>query len=224
VIGEIRPSRNPGRLVCDILDGARFTEPVPFKDGDADYLEPDGVRRGYYQQGVRRISEEVFNQIVARAGHASKPGETRRLGSGAPGKRYASPEDAREIEIRSRAIVTAYLLRHFPQAQVCGMPTNNPGFDLETDIPGFRYVEVKGTRSRLPEFLLSEGERQFGAVNHEEYLFAVVYGMDLDADTHEGIATVRAPLGSAHRLAPRQWSGTLSPGAQVPLHSASSTG
>jgi hypothetical protein len=159
VVGEIRPSRNPDRLVCDVLDGLCFPEPVPFKDENGNYLEPNGSRRGYYQPGVRKIPEEVFNAIVSRAG-ADQERAGQRPGAPSSGSGYASSEDARAIEVLSRAIVADYLRDRFPQAQIVDLPTNNPGFDLETDIPGLRYVEVKGTRSSRPEFKLSEGERR----------------------------------------------------------------
>jgi hypothetical protein len=209
VIGEIRPSRNPGRLVCEVLDGDRFREPVPFKDEQGSYLEPGGSRSGYYQQGVRKIPEEVFTAIIARGGAAAprsgSPSTERPSTRGG----YATPEDARAVELCSRKIVIAYLLEQFPTARIVDMPTNNPGFDLETDIPGLRYVEVKGTRGPLPEFFLSEGERRFGATHSADYLFAVVYGIELSSGAHVGISTARAPLGSAQHLTPRQWSGLL---------------
>jgi uncharacterized protein DUF3883 len=62
------------------------------------------------------------------------------------------------------------------------MPTNNPGFDLETDRPGFRYIEVKGTQASIPRFILSEGERKFGVAHENDYLLIVVFGMDLSGD------------------------------------------
>ena len=215
-IGAISPSRNPNRLVCEVLDGERFPEPVPFKDEKGNYLEPGGSRSGYYQQGVRKIPEGVFTAIIAR-GAAARTGLPP---SSRPSTRrpYASPEDAREVELCSRAIVTGYLLERFPAGRVVDMPTNNPGFDLETDIPHLRYVEVKGTRSPRPEFLLSEGERRFAATHLDDYLFAVVYGIELSSGAHVGISTARAPLGSAHRLVPQQWSGALPIDTQVDLN------
>jgi hypothetical protein len=217
VVGEIRPSRNPDRLVCEVLDGDRFPEPVPFKDEDGNYLEPGGSRSGYYQQGVRKITEEAFSAIIARGAAAVPPPAPPSRGRPSTRRPYATPEDAREVELCSRGIVTRYLLESFPAARVVDMPTNNPGFDLETDIPGLRYVEVKGTRGPRPEFLLSEGERRFGAAHRDEYLFAVVYGIVLSSGAHTGISTARAPLGSSQRLVPQQWSGLLPTDSQVDL-------
>jgi hypothetical protein len=217
VIGAIRPSRNPGRLVCEVLDGDPFPEPVPFKDEGGNYLEPGGTRSGYYQQGVRKIPEEVFIAIIGRGVAALPPAPSPPRGRSSTRRPYASPEDAREVELCSRGIVTRYLREQFDGARVLDMPTNNPGFDLETDIPGLRYVEVKGTRGPRPEFLLSEGERRFAAAHIDDYLFAVVYGIELSSGAHTGISTARAPLGSAHRLVPQQWSGLLPSDTQVDL-------
>lgn len=224
VIGGIRPSRNPGRLICEVLDGDRFAELVPFKDEQGNHLEPGGSRSGYFQQGVRKIPEEVFTAIIARGAAAGSPTGSLSPEPPPPSPErpptrggYATPEDARAVELCSRKIVTAYLLEQFPAARVLDMPTNNPGFDLETDIPGLRYVEVKGTRGPLPEFFLSEGERRFGQTHSEDYLFAVVYGIVLSSGAHVGISTARAPLGAAHNLTPRQWSGLLPLDTQVNL-------
>ncbi|HEX5593599.1 MAG TPA: DUF3883 domain-containing protein [Solirubrobacterales bacterium] len=217
VIGVIRPSRTPGRLVCEVLDGERFPEPVPFKDKQGDYLEPGGSRSGYYQQGVRKVSEEVFTAIISRGATAVPQPPPASSGRSSTRRLYASPEDAREVERCSRTIVTGYLLERFPSARIVDMPTNNPGFDLETDVPSLRYVEVKGTRGPLPEFHLSEGERRFAAAHQDTYLFAVVYGIELSSGAHTGISTVRAPLGSAQRLVPQQWTGLLPTDTQVDM-------
>lgn len=213
VVGEVRPSRIDDRLVCDVLDGAPFPEPVPFKDENGGHLEPGGSSRGYYQPGVRKIPESVFLEIVSRAeidyrtasgGGAALSGKTRNGGG-----LYASPAVAQETERQSRLIARGYLLDRFPGTDIIDMPTNNPGFDLETDRPGFRYIEVKGTQAPIPRFILSEGERQFGAAHENDYLLIVVFGMNLSAETHLRIAVARAPLGSAQRLAPIQWRGAL---------------
>ena len=209
VVGEIRRSQVEGRLVCDVLDGSPFAEPVPFKDANGRHLEPGGASSGYFQPGVRKISEEVYTEIVSRAGAEPQPAGA--AGGAVPASRggYASPAVAREVERQSRRAVADLLLARFPDARITDMPTNNPGFDLGTDIPGFRYVEVKGTQAGFPRFFLSEGERQFGSAHRDEYLFAVVFGMDLAAETHRGIELSRAPLGSAHGLEVFQWVGVL---------------
>src|SRR4051794_8115852 len=41
VVGEIRPSANTGRLVCDVY-GEEFDMPLPFRAADGTPLEPGG--------------------------------------------------------------------------------------------------------------------------------------------------------------------------------------
>lgn len=55
-------------LFCEILNFVEFAEPVPFKTGATNYLERNGTRRGYFQQGVRTISDEEFASILGAAG------------------------------------------------------------------------------------------------------------------------------------------------------------
>lgn len=68
VVGKtVKGSRNNGRLVCEIIDFKRFVAPVPFKRSKTDYLEIGGKRRGYFQRGVRRITESEYKDIVDSA-------------------------------------------------------------------------------------------------------------------------------------------------------------
>jgi hypothetical protein len=223
IIGAIRDSPTPGRLVCQILDGEEFLMPLPFKDERGNYLEPGGSRSGYYQQGVRDISEDAFQRILALAGagpmDGSLPGhedESSQLlvpnGSRAG---YATAAVAQETERQSRIVLTNFLSRSLPGVEISAMALNNPGFDLETTADRFRFVEVKGTSKPLPTFFLSEGERRFGDEHADAYLLAVVYGMDLSEETYDDIALSRAPLKPGDLLAPTQWSGRL-PASQGP--------
>jgi Domain of unknown function (DUF3883) len=214
IIGEIRESSTAGRLICQILDGEEFIVPLPFKDAKGNYLEPDGSRRGYFQQGVRGIPEDAFQRIVALGGGGPMDGSAYDSGSGAearglvrPG--YATAANAQETERQSRIAVAELLAQAVPEIEIVEMATNNPGFDLETSAGRFRFVEVKGTIKRLPTFFLSEGERRFGAEHSEAYLLAVVYGMDLERESHEDIALSRAPLLPGELLNPFQWAGRL---------------
>lgn len=213
IVGEIRPSRVENRLVCEVLDGTTFPEPVSFKDENGRHLEPGGATRGYYQPGVRKISESVYLEIVSRAnveptaGSSSSTATARNTGG--RGGTYASSEVAQEVERQSRRIAKEYLLDRLPGVEIMEMPTNNPGFDLETNRLGSRYIEVKGTQAPVPRFFLSEGERQFGAAHQGDYLLVVVFGMDLAEETHQGIETARGPIGSTQRLEPTQWRGIL---------------
>jgi hypothetical protein len=213
IVGSARPSATADRLVCEILDGRPFSVPVPFKENDRTYLEPGGSRPGYYVQGVRAITEEVFADIIARGGiEEAKASEERNQnlpGGSARNSMYANAAVGRKVEEYSRRIIIDYLKQEHPQCRVRQMPLNNPGYDLATDHPPSRFVEVKGTQADFPRFAMSEGERRFGELNRDEYLLTVVFGIDLAQKTHSGIETARAPLGSAHRLEPIQWAGLL---------------
>ncbi|MGH9566240.1 MAG: protein NO VEIN domain-containing protein [Candidatus Angelobacter sp.] len=217
VIGEIHPSETVGRLVCEIKDGEPFASPLSFKNENGKPLEPGGARSGYYVEGVRVVSEEIFAGILTHAealealpsgppsgSSSDKNGKLLRFGGGL----YASPSAGREVETQSRAVITEFLEAKHHGARVDQMPANHPGYDLETDIPGLRYVEVKGTQAAIPRFLLSEGERLFGLAHLDEYQLFVVFGMELHSRSHLGIAVSRAPLSKA-RLTPFQWAGVL---------------
>jgi hypothetical protein len=66
IVGEVGPAPDEsGRLVCGIVDYRDFPDPVPFKTSENGYLEFGGTRRGYFQQGVRTISVEEFENILA---------------------------------------------------------------------------------------------------------------------------------------------------------------
>lgn len=217
IIGDISESVTPGRLVCRILDPEEFLVPLPFKDEHGLHLEPGGSRSGYFQQGVREISEEDFQRILALAGAGPMDGVPQRvieessqlLVPGGSSSGYAPVAVARETERQSRNAVVRFLGAALPDAKIIEMATNNPGFDLETSVDRVRFVEVKGTSKPLPTFFLSEGERRFGDEHADAYLLAVVYGMDLSRETFDDIALSRAPLRPGDLLAPTQWSGRL---------------
>jgi Protein NO VEIN, C-terminal len=219
IVGDIRVSAIEGRLVCEVVDGRPFQRPVPFKDGHDQYLEPEGARPGYYVPGVRPISDEAFAEILSRAEATDSPSGPRPDPDELPppprssrNSLYAKPEVAREVERRSREIAIGHLESLHPGCAVWELPTNNPGFDLETDVPGTRFVEVKGTQAGFPRFAMSEGERRFAEANRDDYMLSVVFGIDLGAGTHLGIETARAPLGASHGLEPIQWAGALGGG------------
>jgi hypothetical protein len=98
----------------------------------------------------------------------------------------------------------------FPGAHVEVKKHNNPGFDLVVTDCGrvIRYVEVKGTRSALPIFHLTETERRFSEENATLYTLLVLWSIDLDRKTyqltrHDGEVVV----GSV--LRPERYSGRL---------------
>ena len=66
IVGSIQTdAHDTTRLRCDILQYRAFSNAVPFKDSSGRYLEDGGIRRGYFQRGVRRISESEFQRIIA---------------------------------------------------------------------------------------------------------------------------------------------------------------
>ena len=64
IVGDVSEAQN-GRLKCRIEKFRRFKQAVPFKQGKRDYLESGGLRRGYFQPGVRTISVSDFDRILA---------------------------------------------------------------------------------------------------------------------------------------------------------------
>jgi hypothetical protein len=114
VVGTFGPDpATPDRVICEILDYRAFLKPVPFKDASGKYFETSADRRGYFQPGVRTISDEECARILAAAEIAddSAPKELEAAGHrthiGAdyadvdvqPGPIYASPEAIRAIEV-----------------------------------------------------------------------------------------------------------------------------
>lgn len=69
IIGTVKPDATAaGRMKCEILNFLPFEAPVPFKQGNSNYLEIGGTRRGYFQRGVRVISNEEYEAILKNAG------------------------------------------------------------------------------------------------------------------------------------------------------------
>lgn len=185
VIGEIGPSTSdPTRLSCRILDYEAFVPTVPFKAGD-DYLESraNGYR-GHFEPGVRPISDEDFERIIRIAGSTALATATSSQLAGRP--RYASAEDRKLVEDYSVGVASAELGAIYPDCTVEVLPHNEPGHDIEVRRDGqvLRYVEVKGTRSSVPAFFLSEGERAFSARYSDLYTFVIVWEIDLARKTH----------------------------------------
>ena len=210
VVGEVRPSPVPGRLVCSVADARMFLEPVPFKDDQGNYLEPIGriapSKAGlYFRRGVRRVTQETFNRILSRAS-AEQPAPP-----GAVGRRYASPEIALLVdEVAMEVAIASTRLAH-PGMVVTRMPHNNPGFDLlvgDPDAPT-AFVEVKGTMRPEPGFFMSEGERRFSHLYAAQYSLAVVHGIDLTRRTGTVLTRRGAVAGADFALEPTQWRGEI---------------
>jgi hypothetical protein len=208
IVGEIRPSPEAGRLICDILDYRPFENPLPFKDGIGGYLEPAGSRKGYYQPGVRTIPDSVFDGILAAAALAPPPisPPAPRARQPRPSRQYASPEHARRVEELSVRLVRAALADRYGGADVREMPHSNPGYDIEVGLVEAieRFIEVKGTVAQYVDFFVSEGERAFSVEQADRYTLAVVHSIDLDEATGT-IVWFDGEIDSRFELKPTQW-------------------
>jgi hypothetical protein len=68
LIGKTGPdSEAPGRMKCSIVDYTPFNSPLFFKSANGRHLEKGGSRRGYFQPGVRWISDEEYDGILGAA-------------------------------------------------------------------------------------------------------------------------------------------------------------
>jgi len=190
------------RFLCEILDFEPFPSPVPFKDAGGVYLETGGARRGYFQRGVRMISEDDFRRILTAAEvevEATAVDEEERLGGEALSRhpRYASTADGKLVEEFAVRWAIEEIRRRYPEASIELQPRNNPGFDvLVRTGPGDStlFVEVKGSRGG-PRFFLTEGERQFAVTNGGRYRLIVVHEICLASGRcktywHEGAVSI----------------------------------
>lgn len=211
VIGTITPSIEPGRLVCAIDSPVFFDHPVPFKDSNGTDLEAPMSSTGkvFYQQGVRPISDAVYQRIVEE-GAALAPGIPN--GRALWTNMYADPKDGRDVELYAVSAAQDWLETRYPGTRMIVMPHNNPGYDIRLDPTegSIRYVEVKGTRSAVPRFFVTEGERLFSVRFAGSYTLVVVYGINLAARTHAGIADHDGGLDLLNiPLTAHQWSGLI---------------
>jgi hypothetical protein len=97
----------------------------------------------------------------------------------------------------------------FADAQIRRMPHNNPGYDIVVVEGGrvVRYIEVKGTKTSIPRFYLSETERRFSGENADQYTLIVFFNLDVEGET----ADHRAQEGAIAEddLQVVQWQGKL---------------
>lgn len=201
-----------GPYTCDVEDYSAFPEAIFFKSPQGDYLEPGGARIGFFQPGVRRITDDAYRSIV---GKGLAVGDKRRdepiVAGDIPLPAYASAEDARRVEQISRRAVVDMLTARPEVTRVEQMPINNPGFDLLADTAsGPMFVEVKGTRGAIPRFFLSEGERVFAERTVDHYLLVVVAAVNLSDESHGQMHAVSSvPDRTSAALREHQWRGEL---------------
>jgi len=212
VIGPVQASRtDPTRLECEILDYRPFERAIPFRAASGHYLEVNGARKGYYQPGVRRITEDELTGILTLADSA--PPEAEIVAGDVPPveAQYGTSEASRLVEEYAVKQVVALLRERYGNASVREMPRNNPGYDLRVLFDGklSRYVEVKGTALAAPVFFLTEGERKFSAQEAHRYLLFVVYNVRRDAGTHDLAEWAGEVTQANWNLKPSQWSGRL---------------
>lgn len=207
IIGPIRDSEAEGRLICDVLSVEYFDEPVGLKDAAGNYYEADATYwrdKVYWGQGVRPLSDERFEAILAAASSTKEPVEVASV-------RYADHVTARRVEEISVAVAVKEMQGRFG-SNVHVMPRNNPGFDLRvgTESEPTRFVEVKGTQSPQPVFFMSSGEREFSIRNAERYTLVVVSGISLKDESHQAVAVRDGAVeGNDVTMAPSQWRGRL---------------
>ncbi len=200
------------RFVCEVLDYQPFVKPIAFKDANGRYLESGADRRGYFQPGVRTISEDDFRRIIEAAhvtsAQADQVGTLLRDSGVDAGPAYASPAKLKLIEDFSVRVAVEEIQRKFPKAAIAVQPRNNPGFDVLVRVTDAEfYFEVKGTTRSTPQFFMTEGEVQFSRRNAAGYRLMVVYNIQLDVGTYS-VRWYEGPVTEAggFLLEPIQWS------------------
>ena len=147
-----RDPKAPNRFNCEVLDYCPFPTPVSFKNERDEYLETGAHRRGYFQPGVRTISEEDFGYII-EAGQIGSDAEAGAAVASSiesketPTPGYASPTTLRTVEDFAVRVALDEIHQRFPLATIEPQHRNNPGFDiLVRPTPSGKpiYVEVKG--------------------------------------------------------------------------------
>lgn len=212
VVGQVRPSTSPGRLVCAIDDFELFAVPVPFKL-DGAYLEPIGKvptsKAGlYFRKGVREIEEATLERILTAAAATDPTAGRRRRISSMP---YASPETAQLVDEVAVELARARLAEMHGYTAVRVMPHNNPGYDLRVDHTDghAHYVEVKGTTRPFPHFFMSEGERRFSVANGSRYTLLIAYAIDIARRKGTCVTREGGLPADMDELRPTQWEGTF---------------
>uniref|UniRef100_UPI0024320A37 protein NO VEIN domain-containing protein n=1 Tax=Gordonia paraffinivorans TaxID=175628 RepID=UPI0024320A37 len=175
IVAEVFPSGD--RYQCSIADYHPFDPPVPFKSGDR-YREPEANEIEhvglYFQLGVRRIDQKAFDSICNEGLKTSEPVAA-----------YATASAAQEVDKIAMALALAEAANRWPTAEICRMPHNNPGFDIEIRLTdgSVHYIEVKGTRSHEPRFFISSGEIEYSLAHAAGYSIWIYHSIDLDRKT-----------------------------------------
>lgn len=207
VVGRVGDSSDPTQLIAEVHDVELFDVPVPIKTSDGAYWETGTTKRTNWQNGVRRISEEVLAGVLGEVVLPAAP-----AAPFAAGRAFASPAHASALERYSVNVAMRILADEFGTAAVMEMPPANPGYDVVVERPGADlHVEVKGTILPDPVFHLSEGQRQHAAALEADFRLIVVYQVSLRQGTHE-VVVLDGPLDAAKvDLQPEAWTGRAPP-------------
>lgn len=207
VIGIVRESSDPTQLIAEVHDVELFDVTVPIKTADGAYWETGSTQRTNWQNGVRRISEEVLAGVLGEVVLPAAPAAPL-----APGRAFGSPAHASALERYSVNVAMKILADEFGTASVKEMPPGNPGYDVVVERAGVDlHVEVKGTILPDPVFHLSEGQRQHAAALGTDFRLIVVYQVSLGQGTHE-VVILDGPLDAAKvDLQPEAWTARALP-------------
>ena len=206
IVGKIYTDADHGsRMRCEVLDYKAFPTPVFFKVGKHGYFEIGGSRKGYFQKGVRRVTEEEFERIlVAAEVVAGLSPDVSQTDEASPG--YTSGERLKAIEKYAVDAALKMLRGKFPGVPVIEQARNNPGFDiLIKGNSGDSFVEVKGTSGGLPRFIITEGEVRFSERNAAHYSLIVVHSIDLVRQSHKTWVHEGAITEELFSKEPLQW-------------------
>lgn len=212
IVGDVRDDvDHPNRMLAEILDYTPFPMPLFFKNTLEEYYEVGGSRRGYFQQGVRRVTDREYEAILKDAAvtfglsdlvaarspdRDSNPGEIR----------YGTSEKNALVERFSLDHVLLHLEQEFPDSKIVEKARNNPGFDIAVYIGSdLEYIEVKGTTSATPQFFISEGERAFSRRHHERYRLYIVYGINFSSGDCKMVCHRGAVDAEKFSIRPYQW-------------------
>ena len=208
VVGELRDSSKPGHLIVQVDDVALYEDVLSIRDPAGNYWETGSTAGTNWANGVRRVSDAVFDGITVAARPVADVVDSS-VG-------FADPGHASAMERYSVRVALDELRREFPGVVVREMPVNNPGYDIEVALdPVPLHVEVKGTVLPAPVFHLSEGQRQHAELLGGAFRLMVVYSINVGAKRHKTLSC-EGPLDASRvQLQPSSWTGLLRSGAVV---------